>query len=117
MPLPYHLKNLPWLLVAASCITPCRSQEPPIQEPNANIATTVHVVIAPTTVQRRKTGFVSGLQVSDFEIFDNNKLQTITGDLWESPSSLVVAVQRSADMAGLLPKIWKLGPVLTDMVV
>lgn len=111
------MNNFLWLLVAAGCISPCHSQEPSKQEPSANIATTVHVVIAPTTVQRRKTGFVSGLQVSDFEIFDNNKPQTITGNLWESPSSLVVAVQRSANMSGLLAKIRKLGPVLTDMVV
>ena len=66
----------------------------------------------------RKTGdFITGLPIQDFEIYDNDRPQKITGDFRDSPFSLVVAVQRSADMAGMLSKIQKIGSVLTDVIV
>lgn len=81
------------------------------------ITTTVDIVVAPTTVQKHSGEFVKGLQVSDFEVYDNDKLQRITDDLRDSPISLVVAIQRSADMEGMLPMVEKVGSVLTDLIV
>jgi VWFA-related protein len=91
--------------------------DPPKQHPADTITTTVEVVIAPTTVRAKSGDFVRDLQVQDFEVYDNDKLQKVTDDLRDSPFSLVVAVQRSADMSFFLPKIQRVGSVLTDLVV
>jgi VWFA-related protein len=110
--------NATGLLFAVSCL----AQSPgntasPKRSPADTITTTVEVVIAPTTARTKSGAFVRDIQLQDFEIYDNDKLQKITGDLQDSPFSLVVAIQRSADMAGILPKVRRIGSVLTDMVV
>jgi len=85
-------------------------------QPAETITTTVGVVVAPTTVQTHSGKFMRSLQLSDFEIYDNGRLQEISDDQRDSPFSLVVAIQRSADMQGMLPMIEKIGPVLTDLI-
>ncbi len=115
---PSHgLSNLASLLFATHCISAFGGVDPPGQQQKDAIRATVNVVIAPTTVQGKSGDFVKGLPIQDFEIYDNDRLQKITDDLRDSPFSLVVAVQRSADMAGMLPKIQKIGSVLTDVIV
>jgi len=113
----HRVSNLTSLLFAVHCISLFGGVDPPKQQPNDPIRATVNVVVAPTTVQRKTGDFITGLQIQDFEIYDNDRPQKITGDFRDSPFSLVVAVQRSADMAGMLPKIQKIGSVLTDVIV
>src|SRR5271166_1246609 len=113
----HRVSNLASLLFAIHCISAFGGVDPAKQQPNDPIRATVNVVVAPTTVQGKTGDFIRGLQIQDFEIYDNDRLQKITDDLRDSPFSLVVAVQRSADMAGMLPKIQKIGPVLTDLIV
>jgi VWFA-related protein len=76
----------------------------------------VNVVIAPTTVQDRNGEFVNGLQLQDFELYDNNKLQKITADVRDEPLSLVVAVQRSSNLETILPKLQRIGTMLNQLV-
>lgn len=78
--------------------------------------TPVTVVIAPTTVRDRNGDFVNGLQLQDFELYDDNKLQKISADVRDEPLSLVVAVQRSANLTDFLPKIQRVGTMLNQLV-
>lgn len=92
------------------------ASDPPKERPTDTIGTSVTVVIAPTTVRTKSDEFKTDLQVQDFKLYDNDKLQKITADLRDSPFSMVVAIQRSADMTGMLPKVQRIGAALTDLV-
>jgi VWFA-related protein len=82
----------------------------------SDIVVTTKVVIAPTTVTDHTNHFVNGLHVDDFTLSDNDKLQRITQDVVFEPLSIVVAVQANADVEGILPKIQRMGPVLSTLV-
>jgi VWFA-related protein len=113
----HSVMNFAGLLFAVTCAAQSTGgTHPSASPPSDTITTSVEVVIAPTTVREDGGKFVTSLQMKDFEVYDNNRLQKITADLRDSPFSLVVAIQRSADMTGLLPKIQRIGPVLTDLV-
>jgi VWFA-related protein len=75
-----------------------------------------NVVIVPTTVRDHNGDVVNGLQLQDFELYDNNKLQKITADVREEPLSLVVAVQRSSNLTEVLPKIQRIGSMLNQLL-
>jgi len=90
---------------------------PPVSTRDSNtIVVTTNIVIAPTTVRDRNGDFVNGLQLQDFELYDNNKLQKVSADVRDEPLSLVVAVQRSSNTEFLLPKIQQIGTMLNQMV-
>jgi VWFA-related protein len=76
----------------------------------------INVVIAPTTVRDRNGEFVNGLQLGDFQLYDNNKLQKVNADVRDEPLSLVVAVQRSSNVDTFLPKLQKIGTELNQLV-
>lgn len=80
------------------------------------IIQTVQEVIAPTTILDKDGNYVTGLQPSEFRLFDNNKLQSIKVDEVVSPISLVVAIQADYKVEKVLPKIQKIGSLLTNMV-
>ncbi len=80
------------------------------------ISVTTNVVIAPTTVRDRNGEFVNGLQLQDFLLYDNNKLQKVNADVRDEPLSLVVAVQRSSNLTDFLPKIQNIGSMLNQLV-
>jgi len=96
------------------------AQSPPAADPkddkDAVIRTSVNVVIAPTTVRDKKGEFIDGLQLQDFQLYDNNKLQRITADVRDEPLSLVIAVQKSSNLNDILPKIQRIGSMLNDLV-
>ena len=83
-------------------------------EGTLSVVTTV--VIAPTTVRDRNGDFVNGLQLQDFQLYDNNKLQKVNADVRDEPLSLVVAVQRSSNLDVFLPKIQNTGSMLSQLV-
>jgi VWFA-related protein len=94
---------------------------PPAFSPGQDSADTlfkeqINVVIAPTTVRDRNGEFVTGLQLQDFELYDNNKLQKVNADVRDEPLSLVVAVQRSSNLNDFLPKIQNIGSMLNQLV-
>ena len=92
------------------------TNQPPNQDSDAVIRANVNVVIAPTTVRDKKGDFVDGLQLQDFELYDNNKLQKITADVRDEPLSLVIAVQKSSNLNDVLPKIQRIGSMLNDLI-
>src|SRR5579863_5727993 len=75
-----------------------------------------NVVIAPTTVLDKHGDYVNGLQPQDFQLYDNNKLQHIQQDVHDEPLSLVIAVQKSANLNEILPKIQRIGSMLKDLI-
>jgi len=89
----------------------------PISTRDANtIVVNTNIVIAPTTVRDRNGNFVNGLQLQDFTLYDNNKLQKVNADVRDEPLSLVVAVQRSSNLTDFLPKIQNIGTMLNQLV-
>jgi len=113
----HRVMNFAGLLLAVTCVAQSTGGTHPSKSPPSDtITTSVAVVITPATVRANSGTFVTDLQIQDFEVYDNNRLQKVTADLRDSPFSLVVAIQRSADMTGLLPKVQRIGPVLTDLV-
>jgi VWFA-related protein len=110
--------NFAGLLAVVTCVVQSLGgADPPKQNTGDTITTSVSVVIAPTTVRTKSGEFIEDLPLKDFEVYDNGKLQKVTADLRDFPFSLVVAIQRSADMTGILPKIQRIGPALMDLVV
>jgi VWFA-related protein len=81
------------------------------------IRATVNVVIAPTTVTDGRGLIVNGLKPQEFKLYDNDKLQEISQDIGFLPLSLVICIQKSANVEAILPKIKKMGTVLHDMLV
>lgn len=97
------------------------AQSPPATDPSKQdkdvvIPVTVNVVIAPTTVRDKNGNFVDGLQLQDFQLYDNNKLQKITADVRDEPLSLVIAVQKSSNLNDILPKVQRVGSMLNDLI-
>lgn len=86
------------------------------QDEDLRINVGVNIVIAPTTVRNRTGEIINGLQLQDFSLYDNNKLQKITADVRDEPLSLVVAVQRSSNLNDVLPKIQRIGSMLNQVV-
>ncbi len=74
------------------------------------------ILIAPTTVLDKHGDYVNGLQLQDFQLYDNNKLQKITADVHDQPLSLVIAVQKSSNLNEILPKIQRIGVMLKDVI-
>ena len=102
-------------------VIPCLAQQPPVSSaPNQNqevvIPANVTEVIVPTTLRGKKREIIRSVEMQDFELYDNNKRQEISGELSEEPISLVVAIQRSSYLDGVLRKIRKIGPLLNDLI-
>ena len=115
-----HTKIMRNVLTLLICATTLAQQpgtpDPARTQPDVTIKVPVNVVIAPTTVLDKHGDYVNGLQLQDFELYDNNKPQKITADVHDQPLSLVVAVQKSANLNEILPKIQKIGSMLNDMI-
>ncbi len=78
----------------------------------------VSVVTVPVTVTDRKGVYVNGLEAFDFRIYDNEKPQVIDSfDVAFLPISMVICVQSSSRVEGLLPEIQKTAILFTEMVL
>jgi len=77
----------------------------------------VRVVEAPVTVIDRHGDYVDGLQPQDFKLYDNDKEQNIHVDVTFQPISLVIAIQASDQIEGILPKINKIGSLIQPMLI
>lgn len=79
---------------------------------------TVEIVTTPVTVLGPDGRYVPGLEKEHFRVFDNDKEQQIVGfDVSFLPISLVLCVQSSGRVEGLLPQIKKTGILYTDLVL
>lgn len=119
-----HTKGMRYALIFLLCATgfaqapgtldPAKQDASKQGDVTFGIGTTI--VIVPTTVRDRNGQTIDGLQLQDFELYDNNKLQKITADVRDEPLSLVVAVQRSSNISEILPKIQRIGPLLQQLL-
>jgi VWFA-related protein len=80
------------------------------------IRQTVNVIVAPTTVTDKDGNYVHDLKPSQFSLFDNDKPQQIQVDESFAPISLVVAIQADAKVEPVIPKIQRVGTLLTNLV-
>lgn len=107
---------LPLLLVCAACFAQQPGTPDPSKTEDLRIFTGVNVVIAPTTVLDKHGDYVNGLQLEDFELFDNNKRQIIKADVHDQPLSLLIVVQKSSNLTEILPKVQRIGSMLSGLI-
>jgi VWFA-related protein len=69
---------------------------------------TTQYVLVPTSVfDPDRHGYVNGLTASQFELYDNDKLQKITAEFTEQPVSIVLVVQANSEIEPVLPQLKK----------
>jgi VWFA-related protein len=93
---------------------------PPVktsEEDGQVIRSTVQVVLVPTMVTDKQGNTINGLRENDFILLDNGKPQKIDRDIAFLPLSIVICIQRNANVEGMLPKIRKIGNVIHDQLV
>lgn len=87
------------------------------QQPESpSFVTNVNVITAPTIILDKDGEYVTGLKPTEFTLYDNDMKQEIRVDETFAPLSVVVAVQADAKVEGVLPKIQKIGSLLTTLV-
>jgi len=78
----------------------------------------VNVVTVPVTITDRKGVYVNGLEAFDFRIYDNQKPQVIDSfEVAFLPISMVICVQSSSRVEGILPEVQKTAILFTEMVL
>ena len=75
-------------------------------------------VTVPVTVTDGNGVYVNGLEGVDFSIYDNDQLQAIDSfEIAFLPISMVICVQSSARVEGILPDVRKTAVLFTDLVL
>jgi VWFA-related protein len=87
------------------------------QETDTVIRVTTRNVVAPTSVKDRDGNFVNGLDVKDFVVRDNGKIQDIKIDQSYVPVSVVFVIQRSASTEQVLPTVQKVGSMIEPLII
>src|SRR5580704_12702026 len=72
-------------------------------------------LVAPVLVTDRAGNIVDNLQPNQFHLYDNGVEQNIHVDSAYQPISLVVAIEKSSRVDGILPKLQKLGILLSQI--
>ena len=106
-----------WL---AAWQTPPQQPVPETPEATADqpIRVTTRLVQAPVTViDKHGDTYVDGLQPQDFQLYDNGKEQNIHVDVTYQPISMVIAVQASDQVEGILPKINRIGSMIEPVLI
>jgi VWFA-related protein len=106
-----------WL---AAWQTPAQQPAPetPEASPDQPIRVTTRLVQAPVTViDKHNDTYVDGLQPQDFKLYDNGKEQNIHVDVTYQPISMVIAVQASDQVEGILPKINRIGSMIEPVLI
>src|ERR1700684_3278862 len=97
------------------------AQAPPQQEPpkpdDTIFKVTTKIVLVPVSVMEKNGDPVNGLTPYDFELYDNNRPQSITEDITAHPISLVLAIQANSSVEHFLPKIDRLGNMLQSSLL
>lgn len=82
----------------------------------AQFRTSVPLVVAPATIIDSKGRYVDGLTPKDLVLYDNNVPQTAQMDWAAYPISLIVAVETSSNMGGVLDKLGGSGILFTQLI-
>jgi VWFA-related protein len=105
------------LLAPAWCQDPS-AEDKGLPDDQYRFGTTLNLVTAPVTVTGPDKRYVAGLVKEQFRVFDNEKEQKILGfDVSFLPISLVICIESSARIEGLLPSIRKTGILYSDLVL
>ena len=72
-------------------------------------------LVAPVLVTDHNHNIVDGLTPNQFHLYDNGVEQNIQVDTAYEPVSLVVAIEKSARVDGILPQLHKLGILLSQI--
>ena len=78
----------------------------------AIIRSTTTNIVAPTLVTDRNGNIVDGLQPAQFHLFDNGKEQNIQVDVSFEPISVVLAIEVSSRVEGIMKQLKHLGTLL-----
>lgn len=99
--------------------SPSSSAKPEIPSTNKSgdytFKANTKLVFAPTTVTDGGN-YVDGLKPSDFQLYDNDKLQKIESDLTDQPVSVVLVVQANSEVAPAIPQLRKAGVLMQGLV-
>jgi VWFA-related protein len=77
----------------------------------------VRLVPVPTLVFSNNGSLATGLELSDFRVLDNGRLQNIALDTTDPPVTVAIAIQVNQDVREYLPFISKVGSVLETLLV
>ncbi|MBI3696036.1 MAG: VWA domain-containing protein [Acidobacteria bacterium] len=78
----------------------------------------IELVTAPVTVTGPDKRYVAGLEKDQFRVYDNDREQKIIGfDVSFLPISLVLCIETSGRIEGMMPQIKKTGILYTDLVL
>src|SRR3974390_708425 len=97
-------KNLVLSLLCAGLVA-AQDLPPDIVPP---FVITTERVVVPVTVFDRDGGYVNGIRPEQFHLYDNGKEQNIEVDVAYQPISLVIAIESSSHVEGLLPQVQKI---------
>src|SRR5216683_5615443 len=124
--------SLTLTLLLARADAPARAQSPsgpippkpgvevqlPPKDTQTKVKVQVVLVNTPVTVRNGRSDMVHNLEARDFQVTDNNVVQSIAHfDLGGDPLSLVILIETSSRIAPLLPEIRKTGILFTQTVV
>jgi VWFA-related protein len=85
-------------------------------QPGSTIRVPVRLVNVPTLVLSKDGRLVPGLQITDFRVYDNGRLQRVALDTMSAPVSVAVAVQVNQDVRSYVPFIAKAGSVIEALL-
>ena len=106
------------IVLAAAPVALAQPSDDPVVLSDFTIETSVTEVTVPITVTGKGGIYVSGLEAQDFTVFDNGRRQKLTGfEVSFLPISMVICVQSSSRVEGILPDVRKTAILFTEMVL
>ena len=105
------------LILSLLCVTLVAQAQDQGAEIVPPFVVTTERVVAPATVFDKNDGYVNGIQPRQFHLYDNGKEQNIDVDITYQPISLVVAVESSSHVEGILPQVQKIGNMIAPLVI
>jgi VWFA-related protein len=118
------MKKPVWLMLIAACAVASgvafQQQTEPEKaagEEDFVIRERIVNVVAPTVVKEKSGSFVTGLEVKDFILRDNDVVQDVKLDLTYVPIDAVVVIQRSAQTELVLPTVKKIASMLEPVIL
>jgi VWFA-related protein len=106
-----------WILpfVCAALVAQPQNQNN-VEVPPPFVITTERVVV-PVTVFDRDGGYLNWIRPEQFHLYDNGKEQNIEVDIAYQPISIVVAIESSSRVEGILPQVQKIGNLIAPLVI
>src|SRR5579864_6803194 len=105
-----------WILPFVCAALVAQPQNQNVEVPPPFVVTTERVV-APVTVFDRDGGYVNGIRPEQFHLYDNGKEQNIEVDIAYQPISIVIAIESSSRVEGILPQVQKIGNLIAPLVI